>query len=596
LKQQFSRKSIMPKQPDSSRSSLPRPGSAAASPLDNDAADVPAPIVTRLQTPKPTVRRRGEPSTEDSNPVLIRRQSDSPPSSPFALIGGPPPSVDFESLQRAFTSDDQEPDEGDPVTIRERIERNRHPAWSVLISMAAHLSIFLMLSLVAFAWDKPQRSIGIIATFDLAPAIVDPLVAENNTIEIKSPDEDESPIEMEFDETTPDETTPDETDDTTDSENVIPNPVSQNVLPNDSEHNADPVRNASLPTGGGLDGRKPSSRARLAAEAGGTRESEMAVELGLKWILAHQLPDGSWHFRHDHGNCDGACSNEGSQESTTAATGLALMSFLGAGYTHRVGPYREQVQNGLDYLVQKMRITRHGGNLCQGESGMYSHAIATIALSEALSMSDDTGLIEPVEQARKYIESAQHKLGGWRYNPGSKGDMTVTGWQLMALKSCELSGAKTGDVTYQLAEDFISSLQSSIGCFGYQSPDENPTTTAVGILSKMYLGASRDDVSLQMGTDFVVDQRPSKTDVYFNYYATQILHHRHDAAWPKWNQEMRDYLVNAQDDSDTHRAGSWYFRDQHGQVGGRLYTTAMAVMILEVYYRYLPLYDEDAIK
>ena len=56
---------------------------------------------------------------------------------------------------------------------------------------------------------------------------------------------------------------------------------------------------------------------------------------------------------------------------------------------------------------------------------------------------------------------------------------------------------------------------------------------------------------------------------------------------------MRDYLVNSQDHSDTHRAGSWYFANPHGQVGGRLYTTAMSVMILEVYYRYLPLYDNE---
>lgn len=569
---------------------MPRHGSAAALPLTNDAPDISGPIVPRLETPKPTIRRRDDSSTGDSNPILIRRQSGSPAADPFSLICGSPPPVDLKSLPLEITSDDQDSSD-DTISISERIERNRHPVWSLLISLAAHLSIFLILSFFAFRWNQPQRSIGIIATIDSTPTPELPWEAEVNAIEIKSPEENESPVEMTFDETATDEMLT-----TVDSVDVVPNPVNPDVLPSVNKNSAKPVRNGSLPTGGGLNGRKPSARARLAAEAGGTRESEMAVELGLKWILKHQRPDGSWHFKHDHGNCNGACENQGSQESTTAATGLALMSLLGAGYTHRSGPYQQPIQKGLDYLVQKMRVTPHGGNLCQGEAGMYSHAIATIALSEAYSMTDDAGLLEFVEQARKYIESAQHKLGGWRYNPGNKGDMTVTGWQLMALKSCEMSGIKTGAVTYQLANDFLNSLQSSSGCFGYQAPDENPTTTAIGILAKMYLGASLDDISLQMGTEFVVDQSPSKTDVYFNYYATQVLHHRRDTGWPQWNQEMRDYLVAKQDNSDTHRAGSWYFPDRHGQVGGRLYTTAMAVMILEVYYRYLPLYDEDAIK
>ena len=577
----------MSKQPDPSRSSVPRHGSAAASPLTNEPFEESASTASRLETPKPTIRRRNSSSTGNSSPIPIRRRSVSLASNPFSLIFGSPP-VDLESLQLAIKN--KEPDRNDDgaISIRERFERNRHPVWSLLISVAAHLSILLIFSFLAFRWNQPPRGVGIIATIDSTPTPELAWVAEFNKIELKLPDENESPVEKEFLETAPTEMV--------NTVDIVPNPINPEISPSLNESNSKPVHHAAFSTGGGLDGRQPSARARLAAEAGGTRESEMAVELGLKWILAHQRPDGSWHFKHDHGNCNGACKNQGSQESTTAATGLALMSLLGAGYTHRSGPYQQPIQNGLDYLVQKMRVTRHGGNLCQGEAGMYSHAIATIALSEAYSMTDDTGLIEPVEQARKYIESAQHKMGGWRYNPGNRGDMTVTGWQLMALKSCEMSGVTTGAVTYQLADGFLDSLRSSRGCFGYQSPDENPTTTAVGILSKMYLGASLDEVSLEMGTEFIVDQGPSETDVYFNYYATQVLHHRRDPDWPDWNREMRDYLVAEQDHSNTHRAGSWYFPDRHGQVGGRLYTTAMAVMILEVYYRYLPLYDEDAIK
>ena len=111
---------------------------------------------------------------------------------------------------------------------------------------------------------------------------------------------------------------------------------------------------------------------------------------------------------------------------------------------------------------------------------------------------------------------------------------------------------------------------------------------------KMYLGATRDNADVETAAN-QLGVTPSKTDLYFNYYATQVLHHRGGPNWKEWNEQMRDYLVATQDRSGTHRDGSWYFPDQHAAYGGRLYSTAMAVMTLEVYYRYLPLYGEDVV-
>ena len=273
------------------------------------------------------------------------------------------------------------------------------------------------------------------------------------------------------------------------------------------------------------------------------------------------------------------------------------MSMLGAGYTQRTGPYKTEVRMGLDYLLKKLKVGPHGGSLIQGESGMYSHAIATIAICEAYIMTRDTSLIDTIDEARRFIESAQHKKGGWRYIPGTKGDMTVTAWQIMALKSCEMAGFKTGELTWDRAESFINSLGTSDGQYCYQHPDQRPrTTTAVGLLSKMYLGEALENDQLEMSAQILAQEKPSKTDMYFNYYATLVLSHRQDAAWDEWNVELRDYLVNTQDNSNTHQSGSRYFADKHGKVGGRLYTTAMAVMTLEVYYRYMPLYDRKSVE
>ena len=574
----------MTKQPDPSRPSTPRSGSVVPSPVGSSE---PPSVVPRLKTVTPQLRgTNSDPQDEHKFPNVLRRRRD--PASPFAIGGVTNRPVDVDLVRQGIGSTENS-DQPTPMTIRERIDRIRHPFSSVLISTSIHLAIFLTLAIMALGTQKPKPQISVVATIDSTPVPEELDQTDLEMVTIENTVAEKSPIDMKFDQTSVDDNI-----NAAESEAVSPNLVNNDTNPTPAE-NLQPVVNGNLPTGGGLEGRGPVARAQLAGKLGGTRESEMAVELGLKWIVAHQRKDGSWRFFHDDGKCNGACGNEGTNEASTAATGLALMSLLGAGYTHRTGPYQKEVKQGIDFLISKIRVSVRGGSLVSGNKGMYAHAIATIALSEALAMTGDSLLVNYVQQARKYIEIAQHKAGGWRYDPGEIGDMTVTGWQLMALKSCEMSGFETGMVTYQLAEEFVDSMASTSGCYGYQAPGENPTTTAVGILSKMYLGADLKHGGLEKGTRFLADHGPSKHDVYFNYYATQVLHHRHDPDWPKWNQEMRDYLVNTQDQSGTHRAGSWFFADPHGQVGGRLYTTAMSVMILEVYYRYLPLYDEDAL-
>ena len=353
------------------------------------------------------------------------------------------------------------------------------------------------------------------------------------------------------------------------------------------------------PIGGGWEGRNPAGRARSVGGGGGSRQSEAAVERGLQWLVAHQREDGSWCFDLEKTPCKGLCRNSGSEPSTTAATGLALLPFLGAGYTHLQGEHQAVVKKGVYYLKTRARVTPHGIDLCDG-GNMYAHGIATLALCEAYGMTKDESLKDIAQGAIRFIVYAQDlRGGGWRYSPGMPGDTTVTGWQLMALKSGQLAHLEVPSPTISRVERFLNSVQfDKSSRYGYLTPrmraPVQEATTAVGLLCRMYTGWHRDKPALYRGVAHLSRWGPSETNLYYDFYATQVLHHWEGPEWQAWNKKMRDYLVATQA-SESHENGSWYFPDFLGDRGGRLYNTAMALMILEVYYRHMPLYGQQAV-
>lgn len=352
---------------------------------------------------------------------------------------------------------------------------------------------------------------------------------------------------------------------------------------------------ANLPVGGGMSGRAEDQRNELVVSEGGTEASERAVEMGLAWLAAHQRKNGAWWFNFHDSECGGRCRHPGSVGSSTAATGLALLCFLGRGETPSQGKYQEEVQRGLYYLQNRMIFTKYGGDLQEGT--MYGHAIATLALCEAYGMTQDAALRPLAQKAIDYIVHAQHEKGGWRYTPKQPGDTTVTGWQVMALKSAHLAGLEVPTPTTEMVKLYLDEVQTHAGArYKYLLTDEEetPVPTAVGLLCRMYLGWSKDMTALREGVRYLSELGPSASDLYFDYYATQVLHHYGAPYWDGWNRPMRDHLISNQAHAG-HEKGSWHFSDEHGDQGGRLYSTAMAIMILEVYYRYLPLYESRAV-
>jgi hypothetical protein len=332
---------------------------------------------------------------------------------------------------------------------------------------------------------------------------------------------------------------------------------------------------------------------------GGSAETEAAVRRGLDWLAAHQADDGRWslQFTCRNHNCDSA----GGNQSDPAATGLALMAFLGAGETPGRGSHAESLKRGVRWLVAQQKSD---GDLSGGQgSRMYGHGLATIALCEAYGLSGDPDLSTPGRKALDFIVAAQAPdSGGWRYDPRGGGDTSVFGWQLMALKSGEMAGLLLPTEAYQRAGHWLDLVATGPDKhhYGYQ-PGHGATApmTAEALLARQYLGLNRDSAAMTAGTELLMQHMPTfdARNTYYWYYATQVMFHLQGKPWPLWNGKLRPMLVSSQV-RDGPAAGSWSpkqpSQDAWGDQGGRLYETALSVLILEVYYRHLPLYQQLA--
>ncbi|MBN1911504.1 MAG: hypothetical protein JW818_17305, partial [Pirellulales bacterium] len=360
--------------------------------------------------------------------------------------------------------------------------------------------------------------------------------------------------------------------------------------------------------------RDPGQRARAVEIYGGTEGTERAVELGLEFLVRYQFPDGHWSIdQFPEGTDPGDDPGFGIEASNTAATGLALLSFLGAGYTHQSDKHRATVRRGLDWLLDAQKPN---GDLFTGGSGsawLYSHGIATIALCEAYGMTHDPRLREPAQKAIQFIVDAQDtKHGGWRYQPNKESDTSVSGWQLMALKSAQMAGLKVPPKTLDGVSRWLDLAQADAGTRYVYNPNAGDTfeqragrrpslaMTAEGTLMRLYLGQDRSDPTLRGAADYLQTHLPQAgsnrengRDVYYWYYATQVMFQMQGDHWAAWNGRLHPLLVSTQTPSGP-MSGSWHptrpVRDRWGHAGGRLYVTTMNLLMLEVYYRHLPLF------
>ncbi|MCA8918182.1 MAG: terpene cyclase/mutase family protein [Planctomycetes bacterium] len=379
------------------------------------------------------------------------------------------------------------------------------------------------------------------------------------------------------------------------------------------------------------------------ARGGGGRPHEDRTRAALEWLKDHQNREGYWSattFNDDSTRAGatktynvefvdpGQAGGDKGWEATCdiGLTGMSLLAFVGAGYDHKEGDYRATCRQAILYL-RKVQDNDGCFGAKEDDHFVYNHSICAMAMAEAYGLSGDQVLKPIADKAVDFILKAQNPGLGWRYGvqPGIN-DSSVSGWMVLALKSCKMAGLEF-DYTkcYADAAEWYNMVTVDVGGYpkcGYDSPgsnnarlrsaqeyEHNPSMDSIYVMSMLFMGkADLNDKNIKtlsrvcIEKDFLPQWDQYKIDYYYWYYASLALYQVGGSVWKTWEKAMSSTLLDNQrgytelDKKNNHVSkealdehGSWDAVDAWGSAGGRVYSTAINCLTLEVYYRYLRL-------
>ena len=395
-------------------------------------------------------------------------------------------------------------------------------------------------------------------------------------------------------------------------------PADSNSSPSPgTEASPGPLGVVPVGVGGTLGGRNQRMRSANLEQLGGSSDSERAIKAGLGWLARHQTSDGHWELHQGYPD-----AGRSYVKTDTGATALALLAFLGHGDTHMSGEHQQVVEKGLKWLrtiQDPMTGDLHDQRQEQGRNAaFYAHSMATIALCEALAMTHDDQLRPTAELAVKYLIDSQHPdMGGWKYRPLTQrvmsGDLSVTAWALMALHSARIAEISVPAEEFQRSSSFLDRVQEQGGARYKYEPNEPESRvtvarTAIGLLCRQWLGWPKTHPPMVDGVRFLMEDRnrpqwsAGRRNVFEWYYISQVVHNMGGDDWKLWSTAILDAVVRNQVLAGSSKPGqdvrgSWSPRpegegEEYADKAGRLYLTAMCVLILETPYRHRPIYEE----
>lgn len=316
------------------------------------------------------------------------------------------------------------------------------------------------------------------------------------------------------------------------------------------------------------------------SEAEITPRLEEAVRKGFEYLRRQQKPDGSF--------------GQGRFGQHVGVTSLCAIAFMADGNLPGRGEFGECVQKALDFVLDHSTET---GLLVSDETHgpMYGHGFATLFLGEIYGMNqEDDRVRDALVRAVQLIVSSQNDEGGWRYNPvPDDADVSVTICQVMALRSARNAGIKVPKSTIDDAIRYVRACQNSDGGFRYMKDLGGSAwpRTAAGVASLFYAGVYEDQ-SIERGLDYLKQTAFPRGGggfaggfsqphyFYGHYYAVQAMYLAGGDRWKSWWPAIRDELLAKQNPD-----GSW------SDPQGDSYGTAMALIVLQMPKRYLPIFQ-----
>jgi hypothetical protein len=340
-----------------------------------------------------------------------------------------------------------------------------------------------------------------------------------------------------------------------------------------------------------------------------TPEQARAVERGLAWLAENQSPDGSWIAKIGY-KLNNGFNYTAADRGHLGVTSLACMAFLAGGHLPGRGKYGQVVERGLDFVVS---CVQEDGYITHSGTRMYDHAFATLFLAEICGMTHREDVRKKLQKAVDFIVRSQNSEGGWRYEPyASESDMSIVVCQVVALRAARNIGIRVPKATVDKAARYVvdsaftkssnEGLQgmsmryaNEIGTFHYQKDNHSRSSfplTAAGVTALNGLGIYSDEL-IRKGLDYLArelnhfdrEEHNRNGHYYFwygHYYGVQAMYTAGSPYWEPYFEELRRALFAMQRPD-----GSW-----PNDVGpGPAFGTAVAVLILEIPFRFLPIFQ-----
>lgn len=313
-----------------------------------------------------------------------------------------------------------------------------------------------------------------------------------------------------------------------------------------------------------------------------TPQTVRSIQRGIDFLIRNQNRDGSWRSRGSRG------------QYPVAMTSLAALALLANGNTTTEGPYAPALRRATEYILANARPNGLISHPDEESRSMYGHGFAMLYLGQLYGMTEDAQ-----EQARirhvldagvKLTAQAQSRLGGWLYTPDSQGDEgSVTVTQVQALRSCRNAGISVPKATVDRAMEYLDKSMLPSGGIAYRAGmrgGPRPPITAAAVACWFNAGLY-DHPNALRALQFCRQQIGAKTALqafsghwyYAHLYMAQVMYLVGEDSWAGYFPTMRDILISKQEED-----GSWM-----GDGIGQTYGTAVALVILQLPYGYLPI-------